>query len=186
MVITILAEPRSGSTNLAKWFYFKREFTTLFEPITNEQSVWYKHGEPPKSWKYITPHLLVKEIYRPDVDFSELVEISDKLIVLYRDNLVEQTQSWLNAKKTNNWGGKWIFKEDLIKNHDPSYFNKIKMGIQKDYLDKDYFKISYEDLYYNGGFQKILDYLSIDGLINERFPYGSKYRIDNHQIKSII
>ena len=33
MVITILAEPRSGSTNLTNWFYHNKNFTTLFEPL---------------------------------------------------------------------------------------------------------------------------------------------------------
>ena len=84
MVITIIAEPRSGSTNLANWFYFNKNFTLLFEPITSPEWKWYKHDVSPKLLKYKTSHLLVKEIFRPDVDFSELVEISDKLIILYR------------------------------------------------------------------------------------------------------
>lgn len=33
MVITIIAEPRTGSTNLGKWFLAKKEFTVLFEPL---------------------------------------------------------------------------------------------------------------------------------------------------------
>ena len=33
MFVTIIAEPRSGSTNLANWFYFNSSFTTLFEPM---------------------------------------------------------------------------------------------------------------------------------------------------------
>ena len=41
MVITILAEPRSGSTNLADWFKSNKDFTILQEPLN-------KHG---KSYK---------------------------------------------------------------------------------------------------------------------------------------
>ena len=130
MIITILAEPRSGSTNFTNWFYFNKNFTILFEPITSPKWKWYKHGTPPKLWEYKTPHLLVKEIFRPEVDFSELIEISDKLIILYRENITEQTQSWLNENKTNNWDKVWVFKEDLIKNEDESYFNKIKNVIK--------------------------------------------------------
>ena len=62
MVITILAEPRSGSTNLANWFYFNKDFTILYEPITSPKWKWYKHGVSPKLWEYKTLHLLVKEI----------------------------------------------------------------------------------------------------------------------------
>ena len=32
MIITIIAEPRSGSTNLTNWFYFNKNFTTFFNP----------------------------------------------------------------------------------------------------------------------------------------------------------
>lgn len=186
MIITLLCEPRSGSTNLANWFYFNKNFTTLFEPITSPKWKWYKNGISPKLWEYKTPYLLVKEIFRPDVDFTELIEISDKLIILYRENVIEQTESWLNANKTNNWDKNWVFNENLIKNEDSTYFNEIKNGIKKNYLDKNYFKISYEDLYYNNGFQKILDYLNIDELENKNFPIGQKYRINVTKPKSII
>jgi hypothetical protein len=185
MVITILAEPRSGSTNLANWFALNKNFTVLFEPITCSECDWYKHGTPPKSWRYIKPHLLVKEIYRPGIDFSELIEISDKLIILYRKNIIEQTESWLNAVKTNSWHKQWVFKEELIQNRDTT-FNEIKDGIKKEYLDKDYFNISYEELYYNGGFQKIVDYLELECVKNENFPVGEKYRINIDGVRNLI
>jgi hypothetical protein len=188
MIITIIAEPRSGSTNLTKWFYSNKNFTALYEPITSPKLRWYKHGVSPKLWKYETPHLLVKEIYNLGVDFSELIEISDKLIILYRENTVEQTQSWLNAFKTKNWANQWVFNEEFIKNENPSFFNQIKKGIKEDYLDKDYFNISYEELYYNNGFQKVLDYLNMDELENKNFPYGQKYRVnvDKSKRKNLI
>jgi len=185
MVITILAEPRSGSTNLANWFYFQKNFTLLFEPITSPKWQWYKHGVSPKLWEYKTPHLLVKEIFKPGEDFSELIEISDKVIILYRENTIEQTESWLNANKTNNWDKAWVFKKDLIKDEDAWYFNELKKGIKENYLDKNYFNISYEELYYNNGFQKVLDYLNMDELENKNFPYGEKYRINNTTNKLI-
>jgi len=185
MVITILAEPRSGSTNLANWFYFNKNFTLLFEPITSPKWQWYKHGVSPKLWEYKTPHLLVKEIFKPGEDFSELIEISDKVIILYRENTIEQTESWLNANKTNNWDKAWVFKKDLIKDEDAWYFNELKKGIKENYLDKNYFNISYEELYYNNGFQKVLDYLNMDELENKNFPYGEKYRINNTTNKLI-
>ena len=186
MVITILAEPRSGSTNLANWFYFNKDFTILYEPITSPKWKWYKHGVSPKLWEYKTPHLLVKEIFRPETDFSELIEISDKVIILYRENISEQTESWLNANKTNNWDKAWVFKENLIKDEDASYFNQEKKGIKENYLNKNYFNISYEELYYNDGFQKILDYLNMDELENKNFPYGTKYRINVDKPNTLI
>ena len=131
-------------------------------------------------------HLLVKEIYHPGVDFSELIEISDKLIILYRENITEQTESWLNAVKTNNWSNQWVFKEELIQNGDATFFNETKDGIKKEYLDKGYFSISYEELYYNSGFQKVLDYLNINELKNKNFPVGHKYRINIDGVRNLI
>ena len=179
MVITILAEPRSGSTNLANWFIHNKNFSILFEPITSPMWRWYKHGVSPKLWEYKTPHLLVKEIYHPNVDFLELIEISDKVIILYRENKNEQSESWLNASKTNNWDKQWVFREEVLEINDIAFLNQIKEGIERDYLAKDYFKISYEELYYNNGFQKIVEYLNIEGIQNSNFPYGQKYRINS-------
>ena len=185
MVITILAEQRSGSTNLANWFYFNKKFTTLFEPITSPGLKWFKNGEDPSLWKYNTEHLLIKEIYRPEIDFSDLIKISNKIIILYRENTIEQKESWLNASKTNNWDRNWVYKEELIKNEDSSYFDKIKSGMKDNYLSSDYFKISYEELYYNNGFQRILDYLGIQELKNEGFPCGQKLRKNKEANKLI-
>jgi hypothetical protein len=185
MVITILAEPRSGSTNLANWFSRKNNFTILYEPITSPNLRSFQNGIHPSLWKHTTEYLLVKEIYRPNVDFSELIGISDKVIILYRENITEQTESWLNANKTNNWDKAWVYKENLIKNENSSYFNEIKKGIKENYLNNDYFNISYEELYYNNGFQKVLNYLNINNLENKDFPYGSKYRVERN-MKSLI
>jgi uncharacterized protein YrzB (UPF0473 family) len=188
MIVTILAEPRSGSTNLANWFLLKNEFTVLFEPITNLKLKWYKNNIPPSEWQYTTNHLLVKEIGHAYFDFSELINISDKIIVLYRENGQEQLESFLNAIKTNNWHTNYVYKKeenDLLKEKS-IYFNILKTEFKENYINKEFFTISYEELYYNNGFQKILDYLNIDELENKNFPYGSKYRVNLNKPKSLI
>jgi len=64
MIVTIIAEPRSGSTNLAIWFSHLESFTVLFEPTNptiagNNKFI----NILPIDWKYNTNHMLVKEIY---------------------------------------------------------------------------------------------------------------------------
>ena len=74
MVITIIAEPRSGSTNLANWFYFNKNFTVLFEPMTSPKlKKWYRRGIPPKLWEYKTPHFLFVKIlqYYNQIEFHK-------------------------------------------------------------------------------------------------------------------
>ena len=87
MIVTILAEPRSGSTNLTNWFYFNKNFTTLFIP-SDPKSKWHK-AVSPKEYKYTTEHLLIKEDYYHYKNFDELIGISDKVILLYRENIEE-------------------------------------------------------------------------------------------------
>jgi hypothetical protein len=111
------------------------------------------------------------------MDFSELLEISDKIIILYRENVIEQRESWLTAIKTNNWDKEWIYNEELVKNDGITFFDELKYGFKKDYLDKEYFNISYEELYYKNGFQRILNYIDLDCIKNENFPHNKKYKI---------
>jgi hypothetical protein len=179
MIITILAEPRSGSTNLTNWFYFNKNFTTLFEPL-NPISKWFQNGKELKDYKYNTKHLCIKEIYYPNINWDLLLDVSDKIIVLYRENEQEQLESFLNALSTDNWHLPYVYKkqENPITKEKTEYFNILKTEFKEKYLDKEFFKISYEELYYNNGFQRILDYLNIDCLENKNFPYGKKYRID--------
>lgn len=183
MFVTILAEPRSGSTNLANWFYFNENFTTLFIP-SDPKSKWYKSYSP-KYYKYNTNHILVKEDYYHYKNYDELIEISDKLILLYRENLEEQIESWINAKLTNNWYNQWVSK-NIKDDNEVIFFTELKKSFKENYLDKDYFKISYEELYYNNQFQKIVDYLNIDYIKNENFPYGTKYRVNLPETRNLI
>ena len=183
MVITILAEPRSGSTNLINWFYHNKKFTTLFIP-SDPKSKWYKH-ESPKEYKYNTEYLLIKEDYYHYKNYDELISISDKIILLYRENAQEQIESWITAKTTNNWHNQWA-PHDIKNNNEIDYFTELKNSFKRKYLDKDYFKISYEELYYNKGFQKILDYLDITELENKNFPVGQKYRVNVGKRKNLI
>ncbi len=188
MVITILAEPRTGSTNLADWFKSNNDFTILQEPL-NKYGKSYKKNNPINTWVYNTPHLLIKEIYDPNKDLSELIEFSNKIIILYRENKKEQLESWLVAKVTNNWVGNWVNRKINIPDKELKieFFNEMVNGFEKEYrLCNDMFKISYEELYYNNGFEKIVRYLNIDSVKNIDFPYGQKYRLDNIETHKLI
>ena len=59
------------------------------------------------------------------------------------------------------------------------YFYNLVSGFNSNYVsNENYFKISYEELYYGKGLQEIINYLNLDCVKNESFPYGKKYRID--------
>jgi hypothetical protein len=187
MIITILCEPRSGSTNLANWFFIRKDFTVLYEPY-NIKSEWYKNKIPPQNWEFTTEHLLIKENYSKEINYTDLLDISDKIIILYRENEDEQSLSWENAVATNNWDRPWVYEEKSKKKQTVGldYLYDIKEGIKENYINKNYFTISYEELYYNNGFQRVVDYLNIDGVENVGFPYGQKYRINIDKPRSLI
>lgn len=176
MKILLICEPRSGSTNLANWFYFNKNFTTLFEPI-DPKSKWYQ--KELNVFKYNTKHLCIKEVYYPHFDYTELLNTFDKIIVLYREDYQQQLESFLNSITTNNWDNQYVYKEvsnELIEEKS-KYFKQLKTEFSNKFVNENYFTISYEELYYNNGFQKIVDYLAIEEVKNENFPYGKRYRI---------
>jgi hypothetical protein len=186
MVITILAEPRSGSSNLTNWFYFNKDFTALFEP-GNPNSKWFQNNSDPKNYNYNTKHLCIKEIYYPGINWNALLNVSDKIIVLYREGGEEQLESFLNAVTTDNWHNQYVYKrkENLLINEKTEYFNILKSEFKEKYVNKEYFTISYEELYYNNGFQRIVDYIDLPEVSNVNFPYGQKYRIEKNINKLI-
>ena len=187
MVVTILAEPRSGSTNLTNWFYFNKDFTALFEPL-NPLSKWFKNHIEPSEYEYKTEHLLLKEIYYPHKSWDSIINVSDKIIVLYRENEEEQLESFLNAVGTGNWDNSYVYtklESNLIREK-AEYFKTLKYEFKEKYINKDYFQISYEELYYSNGFQKIVDYLQLDCVKNENFPYGRRYRVYANKTKTLI
>jgi len=192
MIITIIAEPRSGSTNLTNWFGLKKEFTVFFEPLNTGMKLYnqYKGDISPKDWVYNTKYLLVKEIYQADSPFlKELVSISHKVIILYRENTKLQEESFQMAVYTGNWDRNWSYspnKIEAISNVDLEWFSNLKSNFKSEYVDDDsYFRISYEELYYKNGFQRIVDYIDLPEVKNINFPYGTKYRIENRIDKLI-
>lgn len=189
MIVTILAEPRSGSTNLARWFQTSAEFTVYFEPVSNNKSYFKKFGKNVYDWRWDTTHFVVKETYHPAIDYTDVIGFADKVIILYRENAFEQIHSFLNAKYTNNWSNHWV--ESKIDNTEfldteIEYFELIKEGIRKKYILDDnpkFFKISYENIYYGNGINRIIDFLGFTNWTGDSVSFGSKYKIDNRDTK---
>ena len=61
MIIIIIAEPRSGSTNLALWFRNLGDIELLYEPISNPNMKWFKENESPTNWKFEKEIVVIKE-----------------------------------------------------------------------------------------------------------------------------
>jgi hypothetical protein len=189
MIITILSEPRSGSSNLLFWFNQSKDFTILLEPSTEDD--YKRFSSPPyttlnkdviihninniSTWEYSTQHLVIKEICYPNKNYENFFKSSNKVIILYRENYEEQKESWLMSVNTKKWGGEYFFDESLLLDKTDNHLIEIKEEIQK-YKVKDNFIISYEELYFRGGINKLIDYIGIEELKTNQFPYGKKFR----------
>lgn len=186
MIVLLICEPRSGSTNLANWFYFNKSFTTIFEP-TDPKSKWYQNEIHPKEYQYKTKHLCIKEVYYPEKDFTDLIGVADKIIVLYRENYTEQLESFLNSVTTNNWHLPYVYKikNNKLTEEKSDYFKLLKTEFKEKYLNKEYFQMTYEDLYYKHGIESIKRYLNLEEL-NNKWPVGEKYRVYVSKTKNII
>lgn len=178
MIILIISEPRSGSTNFANWFHNHNNIEIIFEPITNKNLKWFKNGEPISMWKKNGDIMLIKEtVNLDDYDFSNLISIADKIIFLYRENMNQQLLSYTNARKNNSWDKYWDINS--ISNQDLENYreelSKIKDNyskIKKNIIDKPIYEISYEDLYNRNKIKDVIKFLDIK--IEGTFPYGNK------------
>jgi len=185
MIIVILAEPRSGSSNLALWFRNLGDIELLYEPISNPDMKWFKHGIPISEWKFNKEIVVIKETFNETNDFKELISIADKIIFLHRENYNEQLESFVVAYTTNNWDGIWEDKEikkDQIDKIEP-IFKKIKNNFL--YFKEKYpntLSLTYEKLYYENQIEQVINYTGLDILKKYIFPIKNKYRIKNKKL----
>jgi hypothetical protein len=171
MKILIISEPRTGSYNLLKWFMLDDRFTVFRNTLKlNENKI-------EKSYEYNSEHLIVCS-YPNGVDdyLPESLSFFDKIVCLHRENFQKQLQSYMNAVSEFNWDSEYFYKDIHIKKEE-IFIKKIKNKFNSNYL-KNYFSISYEDLYEKNNINKLLDYIKIDSEYLDRFPFGRKYRVD--------
>jgi hypothetical protein len=182
MIVSLISEPRSGSNTLMEWFKRQEEFDVFLFP-SYEKSKVYQNGIAPKNYTYKKNHLFIKEEFHDSTNqYTDLNDQSNFVIYLYRENLIEQVESWLHSKKTNNWNKSWIHEKNnsIITEYDINEFKILKNDFKNMFLNNEKnFTISYEELYYKNGIKKIIDYLKPIELKNINFPIGNRYRIDS-------
>lgn len=185
MIILLIAEIRSGSTNLAKWLKESLpDFHVLNEPYNPKSSQFICDSKIDKTKNYI----ISEKFFNNEKLLNELISISDVVFCLYREDIKSQTESYIIADTTNNWYDVYI--DDVIsKNIDVQFgdkkntFNKLKQDFQLFIKDSDIKTFTYEELYYNNKIDELKKHLNIES--NIPFPYGKKYRQFNVK-KSIV
>jgi len=181
-VITLICQPRTGSTNLANWFCKKRQINAPYdsyveyEPLTNPTTPHYNLNilEKEVDRKY----LIIKEVFWPEHDFTDLIACSDKVVVLSRTDFEAQGQSFMQASATGNWGTFWAWSPEYYNRRTLNKLEILREEFKHQFLDKGHFEITYEELYMDRNIERLLEYLEWSYLDSSDWPFSKKYRTE--------
>lgn len=182
MIITILSEPRSGSTNLHYWLKKSDiNLISVFEPYNKISEDFITDIRFDLSWIDFNKNYIINEKYFPDCgDLTEITKISDKVVCIFREDSKSQIESFIVADVKQRWKDQYS-DTDIILQHieefqyQIKYMERLKIEF-KQFIDDNNFKsFSYEDLYYRGKIEEFKEFLGLK--IDTSFPYGTKYRI---------
>jgi len=187
---TIIAQYRTGGQNLFHWLgqSLKQEYTIVHEPFNREyNSHTNDTTHQDLSWVHKDKKYFMKDLWYPDVNYDKILEKSNVVVCLYRENLHEQVISQMYSKKTKKFHHGYTQKDvDMIFSQDDYDRTKLELEYNKKSIINfaDYHKlptVSYENLYYRDGINLIKEVFNIES--NVPFPYGSKYF--NKEVKFI-
>lgn len=198
MKIMLIAEPRTGSTSIFKYFSaLKPYFSSFFEPFNEER-------ETPPTYQSLFKYqnLFIKQILRqppkeykniPLEEFYDMVNNDfDKLIFLSRKDIKKQSESFSSALNSNNWLEPYMYNEDKDKElNEYSTYHLKNMKGEINNLTKKYNCVIfyYEDIFYDKN--KMIEFLGHIGCQYDEELYSifldtsKKYR-SQKQIKTII
>ena len=182
MIYTVIAEPRSGGVSLMNWIGESLpEFTIAQEPWYVENNFWVEGGDVTDvGWIKKYDNIFIREIYRPDRDFTNLINISDDVICLFRENWEDQIKSCLYQEIHEIYLDSYEEKEvskiitrDMILYRYDTVFKNQKDMFQQYIVENNYTSVSYEKLYYGGGIEIIKNHFNINTDI--LFPLNTRH-----------
>jgi hypothetical protein len=191
MVYTIISEARSGSSHLIDWV---REslpnFVACPEPWLNDQPEFDTKGNDISYIDWIDDfhNIFIKEMFYENQDYTNLMNRSDKVICLYRENWYAQVRSLLFQEKQNEFlfnyeksdVDKIITEQMILDKYNSSHIHH-KTNFQNFISDRNLVSISYEELYYGNGFDKFKNHFNIASDL--KFPlYERHLKIDGKEI----
>lgn len=182
MIYTIIAEPRTGGVSLMNWIGKSLpKFTIAQEPWFNENDLWIT-GEDVSEVDWIKKYnnICIREIYKPTRDFTNLINISDKVLCLYRDNWEEQIRSSLYQGNTDSYMDTYdeddvlrVVTDEMIKHRYVYYFKEHKDKFKQFIKKNNFISISYENLYYGNDIDIVKKHLNFDN--NIEFPLNMRH-----------
>lgn len=191
MIILVLSEARSGSTNLGFWLRKSLpDYVVLNEPYNKRSGDYVNKEHYDISWINPNKNYVINEKFYPGCgDLNKLILFSDVTVCLYREDEVKQIESFVISAVTDKWYGEYsdtsiTSKIDEKYSHLRDYFKKLKNDFQIFIKENGLKSFTYEDLYYKNKIEDFKEYIGIES--NIKFPYGLKYRKEILKQRTII
>ena len=187
MVITIIAEPRTGGSHLVESIHKSlSHFEFVSEPWNSAPNQYTKTRDVKNiDWINDYENIIIKEIYESDRDFNRLIHRSDIVFCIYKENWYSQIKSILYHRNFDEW--QWEYKKTDVDNTVSdieiynTYYNNFKWYKKnfQDFIKKYNFpSISYEKLYYQNGVNEIKKVFGLDDSF--QFPIYERHLKDDN------
>jgi len=168
MKILIYTTHRTGSTSLAELLmvHFKCEY---------KREGFFKNKNFIKNIEKID-NIIIK-LTPKEIEYNSIRNIFDKCIVLTRESVVDQAESRVYAEHVNKYFVPYKIEKDFFKIHKSELDRMIPIIESENKILKectDCLHITYEELYYNGGLEKIENYLNTSMIL--KLDNSKKYR----------
>ncbi len=189
MRILIYALPRTGSNNLTHYIANSLHYKEIIEPY-NENRFWDKDITEFDIWE--RDNVVVKMMVGDGEDkYKDVSTKFDKTVLLYREDIKEQIESYLHATKSVDWHAPYIYDPTKVKQTEYlETLDKFSSRLEK-LKTYNYFTVTYENLYLSGIDRDRLDeYVGITKK-SFRFLLNSKNRyrrttLDLEEKRSLI
>lgn len=168
MKILIYTTHRTGSTSLAELLmtHFNCEY---------QRDEFFKNEHFIKKIKLID-NIIIK-LTPKEADYNSIREIFDKCIVLTRNNIIEQAESRVYAEHIKKYFVPYKIEKDFFEIYKTELDRMISIiELENKILNKctNCLHITYEELYYRDGLEKIQNYLNTSMIL--KLDNSKKYR----------
>jgi hypothetical protein len=186
MRILIYALPRTGSNNLTHYIANSLHYKEIIEPY-NEQRFWDKDLTEFDIWE--RDNVVVKMMFGQGGNWHKDIKSKfDKVVVLYRENTVEQAESYAHATKSTDWHAPYEYDSAKVTEEDYLEAHKIFKDRIQEVQKLNEFTVKYEDVYLSGIDRDRLD--EYIGITNKSFRFildsRNKYRKGTTGIKKSL
>jgi len=149
MRILVYALPRTGSTVLADYIAKSLNFKFIFEPFHIDSQYFEESYTDYDIWE--RKDVVIKTIWgQGGYWYPELKNRFDKVIILWRENVLEQAESFAFAASGGNmldWHAPYVFASKQIPQEDINYQVSLLQDRYKEVELIDDFKTTYEKIF---------------------------------------